>query len=84
MASRITAAKKWSGSPAADGVQVVPASDERHTRARPPGGIRSLSAVSGKTKTVSGSCGWTTIGKPKSAGRPSAMEIHWPPASSDR
>ncbi len=38
----------------------------------------------GRESNQKRSCGWTTIGKPKSAGRPSAMEIHWPPASSDR
>src|SRR5437867_3143568 len=36
------------------------------------------------TYTVSASCGWTTIGKPKSDGRPSAIECHVLPWSSLR
>ena len=43
-----------------------------------------MSATSGMTHAAPGVVGEETMGKPKSAGRPSAMEVHEPPPSSVR
>ena len=71
------------GSPPASFFQDPPPFSLRQTAGDPPGQVRVIGS-SGSTKTVSGSCGCTRMGKPKSEGSPLAMERQVRPWSSLR